>query len=103
MNETSSTTGTRITQHASARMNARGLTNAAINVALTYGRVVHVRGAAIYVIGRKEVEKMARAGLKLDAYEGVQVVCTPDDAAVLTAYRNHDFRGLKARGSRRRH
>ena len=103
MDQTSSTTGTRITQHAWNRMNARRLSNEAINAALTYGRVVHVRGAAIHVIGRKEVERLSRAGLDLEAYEGVQVVCTPDDAAVLTAYRNRDFRGLKARGGRKWH
>ena len=80
-------------------MNSRRLSSEAINAALTYGRVVHVRGAAIHVIGRKEVERLSRAGLDLEAYEGVHVVCTPDDAAVLTAYRNRDFRGLKARGS----
>ncbi len=79
------------------------LHNEAINAALTYGRVVHVRGAAIHVIGRKEVERLSRTGLDLEAYEGVQVVCTPDDAAVLTAYRNRDFRGLKARGGRKWH
>ena len=84
-------------------MNARRLSNDAINAALTYGRVVHVRGAAIHVIGRKEVERLSRAGLDMEAYEGVQVVCTPDDTAVLTAYRNRDFRGLKARGGRQWH
>ena len=82
-------------------MNARRLSNEAINAALTYGRVVHVRGAAIHVIGRKEVEQLSWAGLDLEAYEGVQVVCTPDDMTVLTAYRNRNFRGLKARGGRR--
>ena len=68
MDQISSTTGTRITQHAWNRMNARRLSNDAINAALTYGRVVHVRGAAIHVIGRKEVERLSRAGLDLEAY-----------------------------------
>ena len=82
-------------------MNARRLSCEVIDAALTYGRVVHARGAAIHLIGRKEVERLSRAGLDVEAYEGVQVMCTPDDAAVLTAYRNRDFRGLKVRDGRK--
>jgi hypothetical protein len=48
-----------------------------IDTVLSYGRVIHVRGAAIHVIGRKEVEKLARSGVDVGSCEGVQVVCTP--------------------------
>lgn len=74
-----------------------------IDTVLSYGRVIHVRGAAIHVIGRKEVEKLARSGVDVGCCEGVQVVCTPDGSAILTVYRNSDFRGLKPRGGRRWH
>lgn len=97
----SSTPG--ITQHAWARMCGRRLNGQTIDTVLSYGRVIHVRGAAIHVIGRKEVEKLARAGVDVAECEGVQVVCTPDGSAVLTVYRNSDFRGLKQRGGRRWH
>ena len=59
--------------------------------------------AAIYAIGRKEVERLGRSGVDVAEYEGVQVVCTPDSSAILTVYRNSDFRGLKPRGGRRWH
>lgn len=92
-----------ITQHAWTRMSGRSLNFQTVDAVLNYGRVVHVRGAAIHVIGKKEVEKLARFGVDLGGCEGVQVVCTPDGSAVLTVYRNSDFRGLKSRGAKRRH
>lgn len=92
-----------ISQHAWARMSARGFNHETINAVLSYGRVIHVRGAAIHVIGRKEVEKLVRTGLDVDRCRGVQVVCTPDGSRILTVYRNSDFRGLKPRGGRRCH
>ena len=92
-----------ITQHAWSRMSGRGLTGQTIDTVLSYGRVIHVRGAAIHVIGRKEVEKLSRSGVDVGDWEGVQVVCTPDRSAILTVYRNRDFRGLKPRGRSRWH
>jgi len=65
--------------------------------ALAFGRKVHIRGACVHVIGRREVERYRRIGIALDASEGVQVVCGPD-GAVLTAYRNRDFPGLRQLG-----
>lgn len=105
MNKHSNATGNApaITHHAWTRMSGRGLNFKTIDTVLSYGRVIHVRGAAIHVIGRKEVEKLARSGVDVGGCEGVQVVCTPDGSAVLTVYRNSDFRGLKPRGARRWH
>jgi hypothetical protein len=92
-----------ITQHAWTRMSGRGFNCQTIDTVLSYGRVIHVRGAAIHVIGRKEVEKLARSGVDVRGCEGVQVVCAPDGSAILTVYRNSDFRGLKPRGGGRWH
>jgi hypothetical protein len=69
--------------------------------ALAYGRRVHVRGATIRAIGRREVARYRSHGIDLAMYEGVQVVCG-SDGAVLTAYRNRDFRGLRPRRCRLR-
>ena len=63
---------------------------------LNYGRVAHVRGATIYAVGRKEVERFARDGMDLSDVEGVQVVCS-DSGVIMTVYRNRDFRGLRPR------
>lgn len=90
----------RLTMHASQRIDARGIPEAAVRAALTHGRIVHIRGAAIHAIGRKEVLHFQQCGVDLSRYEGVQIVCTPDNATVITAYRNRDFRGLRPRHRR---
>jgi len=85
-----------LTRHARNRMAARRLAVAAIRAALEFGRVAYVRGARIHAIGRKEIDRYRRIGLDLAQFEGVQVVCG-HDGAILTAYRNRDFRGLRPR------
>lgn len=89
-----------LTSHARERMATRGLRTDAIDAALAYGRVIHVRGADIYAIGRKEIERYAEDGIDLAAYDGVQVVST--DGVIVTVYRNRSFSGLRNRYSFRR-
>ena len=84
-----------LTRHAWERMCGRSLSPAAIRLVLNYGRTAYVRGATIYCVGRKEIERYRQDGIELSALEGVQVVCT-DNGAILTVYRNRDLRGLRA-------
>ena len=81
-----------VTRHAWERLTARRIPNSALQAALTYGRKADVRGATIRAIGRREVARYRSHGIDLAMYEGVQVVCG-HDGAVLTAYRNRNFRG----------
>lgn len=83
-----------MTTHAKARMRQRSVSTPAIEAAMAFGREVHTRGATIYAIGRREVREAAALGEDLGAFEGVQVVCSRD-GAVITVYRNRDFKGLK--------
>jgi hypothetical protein len=91
----------RLTRHALGRLDARGFRLHAIQAVLRYGRVVHIRGAAIHVIGWREVEQHKRSGINLIPFEGIQVICDPWTGAILTVYRNRDLRGLRPRGRRR--
>ena len=91
----------RLTRHAINKMHSRSISAFAVQKALEYGRVIHTRGAVHYAIGRKEVQRLGRAGIDLAGLEGLQVVCG-QDGAVITTYRNRDFRGLKPT-RRRRH
>ena len=90
-----------ITNHGRRRMTGRRISEAALSAVMNYGRVVYVRGAKIYAIGRKEVGAFVRKGVNLADFEGIQVVCSPD-GAVMTVFRNRDFRGLRPRGRRHR-
>ena len=89
-----------LTKHARERM-LRRLPPIVVRHVVEYGRVVFVRGATIYAVGRKEVARFRREGVDLATGEGVQVVCS-NDGAVMTVHRNHDFRGLRPRRRRRK-
>ena len=89
-----------LSRHAWERMCGRGIPPAAVEAVLESGRKVHIRGAAIHAIGRKEVAYYRQLGRDLSAFEGLQIVCSPE-GLVITTYRNHDFNGLR-RDSRRR-
>lgn len=96
------TTAEALSAHALARMVSRRISERAVEAVLEYGRIIHVRGAEIYALGRKEVARFARYDVDLAAYEGIQVVCSPS-GTIVTVYRNRSFRGLRprSRASRR--
>ena len=88
-----------LTEHARNRLTSRRIPTAAVEMAILFGREKHVRGATLYAIGRREVERFGKREVGLKGYEGIQVVCV-EDHVVVTAYRNRDFRGLRPRGFR---
>ncbi len=83
-----------LTHHARQRMDGRRISAEAVDAVLAYGRAVHVRGACIHALGRREVAQAAREGVDLQAHRNLQVVCGAD-GTVLTVYRNADFRSLR--------
>ena len=89
-------TGVWLTEHARERMTWRRISKGAVEAALDYGRELHARGALIYVIGRREIERYRAAGVDLSDLDGLQVVCAPS-GAVITTYRNRDLSGLRPR------
>jgi hypothetical protein len=80
------------TNHASSRMSARSINEWQIDQVMRFGRESHTRKAIIYAIGRKEVQANGRF---LEACEGIHVLCSPADGAIITTYRNHDLKGLR--------
>lgn len=88
-----------LTLHAQQRMDMRGISPSCVSQALSYGRKIHVRGAVIYAIGRKEVAQCSSLGIDLTGMDGLQVVCS-NNGAVMTVYRNRDFRGLRPKRRR---
>lgn len=87
--------------HAWQRINGRGLSLDAIQRVIKFGRAVHVRGATIFAVGRKESTRFGHEGIDLSDVEGIQVVCS-NDGVIMTVYRNRDFRGLRPRRQRAR-
>jgi hypothetical protein len=83
-----------ITHHAEERMCERSISLDSVRRVLEYGRRVHTRGAVCYVVGRKEVYHHMKQGRDLRPAKNLHVVCG-EDGAVITVYRNEDFRQLK--------
>lgn len=81
-----------ITTHALERMSSRSINEDHIDQVMRFGRESHTRRAVIYTIGRKEVKANGRF---LEPCEGIHVVCSPDDGAIITTYRNHDMKRLR--------
>lgn len=72
----------------------------AVDAALLYGSVRVRRGATVYILGWREVERWLDEGFDLSDFEGVYVVCSNDDA-VLTTYRNRRGPARRPRPARR--
>jgi len=90
-----------LTQHARGRIRKRGLSEEAVALTIRFGRQVSIRGALIFALGRREVRRLLEEqGVDLSRYEGVQVVCSWQ-GAILTTYRNSDFRSLRLMRGRR--
>ncbi len=81
-----------ITDHARKRMSGRAINEWQIDQVLLYGRASHARNAVIYAVGRKEIKEYGKA---LESCEGIHVLCSPQDGAIITTYRNRDLSGLK--------
>lgn len=95
-----------LTNHVAMRMQQRGISRAALQTVLTFGRRIHAKGLTFYVVGRKEVALYADRGVNLVNFEGLQVLVAAD-GAVVTTYRSRDLHAIKvqsrARPSKQHH
>lgn len=99
--ESKSGSCTKMTRHAITRMRQRGIPTEFVELVMEFGRMVCTRGAVVHAIGRKEVERYREEQIDLSDCESVQVVCSMD-GAVITAYRNENFRSLRSDRPRKR-
>ncbi len=89
-----------LTSHAESRMGSRRISHEDVAAVICYGRSNYVRGAVVYALGRHEAVYCREEGLRIDRLEGLQVVCATNDGAVITVYRNNNFRTLRRRNVR---
>ena len=75
-------------------MHKRGVTRAAVELTLSYGRQTYVRGARYYSIGRKEIRRHRERCPEMARHEGLHVV-TQANGTILTVYKNRGFRVLR--------
>lgn len=101
--ESSLIDGFELTEHARQRMDQRGVSEQAIELALRFGRKIHSRRALFHVIGKKEINKLGGQYPELKELDGVQVITTGDNESVITVYRNHDLRAIRPNKRKHRH
>lgn len=89
-----------MTRHARERGRERDIPDDVVELVLEYGRRSFTRGAAIYCVGRKEVERFGE--VDLSTANGVHVVVARC-GRILTVYRNHDLSGIRPGYGRGRH
>jgi hypothetical protein len=91
----------RLTNHALGRMHNRHIHPEGIRMALDYGREFFVRGAVIFVLGKKDIDRAQQNGTHIPhEWEGIQVVVA-HDGSILTTYKNRSLSGLRPRRKRR--
>lgn len=68
-----------MTRHARARRAQRGIPMAAIEATLDHGREIRAGSGDIFLyLGRSEVQRAARAGVRLGDFEGTTLVVLQD-------------------------
>lgn len=82
-----------MSRHAEIRMQQRGIQRTDIELAMQYGRRIHAKGLTYYVIGRKEVTRLAQQGQNISSLSGLQVLV--QDQLVVTTYRSTDFHAIR--------
>ncbi len=75
-----------ISEHAHCRMNQRGISMEMIELAMTYGRVRHDRGAWKYIVGDKEIRQWKARVPAILRCRGIHVVVK--GRCIRTVYRN---------------
>ena len=82
------------TEHATQRLEQRGISKKQMMLAFKYGRVIHSRRAVYHVVGKKEIAMYSHIEPELKNMDGIQLVMSSDDT-VLTVYRNKDLRKIR--------
>lgn len=77
-----------LTNHAISRMAQRGIKLKDVELVLDYGREMYAKGAILYVLSKKEIEKHQKTEPKLKNLRGLKVVVSTHNYTVITAYRN---------------
>jgi len=76
------TTNKRITEHANKRMHQLGISEDAINYAISNGRKRYAKGCIYYFVGKKEVDA------EHNELNGLHVLVSCDKRDVITTYKS---------------
>lgn len=85
----------RFTAHALRRMQQRGIREWEIRVVIAHGRAESRFGVVMYAVGAADVRLARRFGERIDALEGLHVICSTNDV-VISTYRNRRLDPIRA-------
>jgi len=80
-----------LTLHARLRMAKRGISQYAIDLALSICKPVYSKRAKFYFIGKKKIKEFIDVIPDIEKYEGVVVVTDSKSDTILTTFKNKDF------------
>jgi hypothetical protein len=84
-----------LTKHANQRMSQRGIHLKQVLGVLKYGRIIHSRRARFYVLGKRDVDDLAKQCIDVRDIENIQVLVDEKSNVILTAYKNKNFRQIR--------
>ncbi len=88
-NTDSRVAGRRLTRHANARCDARGISLAQLELVLSFGRRIRSKSSVFHYVGKREVKNKRHTCGEIVGLDGIVVLCDSDDRVIITTYRNH--------------
>ncbi len=82
----------KVSKHANARSQERGLPPFSVELAMYFGEVRNIRGAQELVVTQGDVARAASMGIDLTMYSGIHIVCS--SGTVITEYQKCGYRVL---------
>jgi hypothetical protein len=98
MDERSRANALQMTRHARARRAQRGIPLDAIEATLDHGREIRAGSGDVFLyLGRNEVDRAARTGLRLGDFEGTTLVVLPNGTLKTLWKAERPPRGIRRR------
>lgn len=91
-----------LSAHGRVRTSARRISPRELELALRFGRCVHVGAAVLYVVGRRQLSRPKLPKTERRGLEALHVLCSPDETTLITAYRHRSLAGVRSAIRRRR-
>lgn len=83
-----------LSKHAQLRVAQRGVSLAAVDATLAWGRSFFARGVEVFRLDRRSVEEAMERGFDVSAFEGTHVL-VGRGGTVVTTYRNRSARRVR--------
>ena len=91
-----------LTDHADSRMQQRNIDVSAVQLVLSYGKIIHSKKARYFVVRKRDIKRLAKHCKDIALTENIQVLVADGINSIITVYRNSDFRQIRPQSRRER-